>query len=127
MRAVAVVLLSAALLAAGVARAEDCEHDLEAEAKKMRAAKDCEAAYRTFDACLWGSTADVQRGALVREICEAGFVTRLKPDQTKAYQRKTGACEKKYAKQSGTMYRSMEAACAAKAARDFWGRYGAQK
>ena len=124
MRAVWLMLLCFGLGTAATARADDCERDLEAEAKKIRAAKDCGAAYKTFEACLWGSTADVQRGALTREICEAGFLSRLKPTAAKAYQGKISACSKKFAKQSGTMYRSMEAACAAKAARDFWERYG---
>lgn len=127
MRARTILLLSLALTMAGVARADDCEHDLEAEAKILRATKDCAAAHKIFDACLWGSTADVQRGAIVREICESGFLSRLKPEAAKAYQTKISACGKKYAKQSGTMYRSMEAACATKAARNFWERYGARK
>lgn len=126
MRLIAALAVCAALATSGVARGEECERDLDAEAKKMRDAKDCDAAYKMFDSCLWGSTADVQRGAVVREICEAGFLSKLKPEPAKAYRRRIDACAKKYAKQSGTMYRSMETACAAKAARDFWTRYGAR-
>lgn len=128
MRAVTALSLAWALIMTAVAaRAQECERDLDAEARKMRATKDCAAVYKVFDSCLWGSTADVQRGALVRDMCELEFRTRLKPAEAKAYQHKIEGCGKKYAKQSGTMYRSMEAACAAKAARDFWMRYGARK
>lgn len=127
MRPAIAPMFAAALITSGIAYADGCESSIDAEAARMRAAKDCAAAYKTFDACLRGSTADVQRGAVVRDICETGFMSKLKPDQMKAYREKLGACEKKYAKQSGTMYRSMEAACAAKAARDVWARNSGRK
>lgn len=122
MRAYSLALIWSVLAFTGAAQSAECEKDLDAEAARMRAGKDCAAAYKTFDACLWGSTADVRRGAVVREICEAGFLAKLSPQDLKAYKEKIAACARKYAKQEGTMYRSMDAACAAKAARDSFTR-----
>lgn len=98
----------------------DCDFDLAAEEAKVAAAKDCGSAYKIYETCLWGSTADVQRGAMVQELCEKGFLGKLNAAQKKGYQRRIAVCERKYQKQDGTMYRSMEAVCAAGTAHEFW-------
>lgn len=119
-------LMSICLLAAFwalPAAADDCS-DLEAQEAKVAAAKNCGEAHRLYEACLWGSTADIQRGSMVKETCEKTFLPSLGGAQRKSYSRKLEACAKKYRNQSGTMYRSMEAVCAADAAHDYWKKYG---
>ncbi|WP_424361144.1 hypothetical protein [Methylocystis parvus] len=121
-KAALIFLLS---LAASPALA-DCDFDLAAEEAKVAAAKDCGEAYKIYEACIWGSTADVQRGAMVQELCEKGFVSKHSGALKKNYERRIGVCERKYQKQEGTMYRSMEAVCAAGSAHDFWKKYGSK-
>ncbi len=75
-------------------------------------AEGCAAAYKIMEACAFGSSADVQTGSAVIEKCEAGIAPRLKP----AFDKERKACVAKYAKKDGTMYRSMNAFCVAKAA-----------
>jgi hypothetical protein len=50
------------------------------------------------------------------EKCEALFDGKLSAPQKSAYSRARHACERKYARESGTMYRSFEAFCLAQAA-----------
>ena len=45
------------------------------------------------------------------EKCESGFVARLTPKQRASYQRQIRQCERKYARETGTMYRSFAASC----------------
>jgi len=100
-----------------------CTLDLAAEEAKVAAARSCEDAHEIYEACLWGSTADVQRGAMIRELCEKGFLGTLGAVQKKKYNRRIATCEKKYSREDGTMYRSMEAVCAEGTAYDFWKKY----
>ncbi|QGM96608.1 hypothetical protein [Methylocystis parvus] len=104
----------------------DCA-DLAAEEAKVAAAKNCGEAYKIYEACLWGSTADVQRGGTVQEICEKGFLSTLSAARKKRYDREIARCEKEYRNEDGTMYRSMEAVCAAGTARDFWKKFGEKR
>ncbi len=85
---------------------------MEAIVRAISAAPDCQPAYRIMEACAFGSSADVQTGASVVEKCEPGIAPRLKA----AFDRERKACIAKYAKQDGTMYRSMASFCVAKAA-----------
>jgi hypothetical protein len=101
----------------------DC-FDLDAQETKVAAAKNCAEAHKLYSECLWGSSADIQRGAIVREMCEKGFLPALGAAESKSYRRRQEICERKYRNESGTMYRSMEAVCAAGAAYDFWRKYG---
>ncbi|MCC3245331.1 hypothetical protein LG047_08340 [Methylocystis sp. WRRC1] len=113
------------ILLATSAGAVDCSMDLEAEEAKVRAARTCGEAHKIFVSCLWGSTADIQRGAMVTAKCEAVFLSALPTAQANAYRRKIEACGKKYARKDGTMYRSMAATCAADAAHANWLKFGA--
>lgn len=82
-------------------------------------ASSCEAAYRILEACLLGASGDVSRAHAVREICERDFLPGLKPDTRRAYARAQRRCDRKYAGDEGTMYRSMEAVCAAQLAKGY--------
>jgi hypothetical protein len=77
----------------------------------------CERAMKTFDACQFGSSGDVQFGDAVEKKCERDFLAELKAPQKRAYQRRMRACDRKYRNQSGTMYLSFAAFCRAKVAR----------
>jgi hypothetical protein len=52
-------------------------------------------------------------GAVVRERCEADFLDKLKATERRRYDRWLRFCERRYAREIGTMYRSREAFCAA--------------
>lgn len=78
----------------------------------ITAAPGCQAAYKIMEACAFGSSADVQTGASVVEKCQPGIAPRFRS----AFDRERKACIANYAKQDGTMYRSMASFCVAKAA-----------
>jgi hypothetical protein len=121
-------LLAAALLALllPMARAEECVRDIDAIVARVNAAKSCDAAYKIVETCNFGASGDVQTGAAVVEKCETTFSTRLAPAQKRAYDRAQARCDRKYAKESGTMYRSFEAFCHAGLARDYARRFSAR-
>jgi hypothetical protein len=113
--------------ALGCAAHAECEADLSAEEAKVSAAPSCRAARTIYEACLWGSTADIGRGETVRTKCEGEFMGRASAATKAAYRQKLAACAKKYAHRDGTLYRSAEATCAADAAYSFARRYGKAK
>lgn len=80
----------------------ECGFDLAAEEARVAAAKSCGEAHEIYEGCLWGSTADVQRGAMVRKLCEKGFLDKLSSGQKKRYGRRIAACEKKYRNEDGS-------------------------
>ena len=110
--------LSATFLLIAPAKAVDCPvaRDGDAISAAIEKAPTCEAAYNVFQACAYIASIDSMFGGLVTEKCEKNFLAKLTPPQSKAYQREKDACEKKYAKQEGTMYRSFEATCISKVA-----------
>lgn len=116
-----------ATIALGGAARADCSTDLSAEEAKVEAATSCSAARAIYEACLWGSTADVGRGETVREKCETDFLGKASAGTKAAYNRALAACTKKYAHRDGTMYRSAEATCVADAAWSFARRSGKTK
>ncbi len=112
------LLAVAAVLSVGVvpAAAEDCpvkSIEMDEIIAALNAATDCDASMKLFEACQFGSTADVQFGAVVEKKCEAGFRSRLKPSQQRGYEDQLGRCDSKYADKQGTMWRSASAVCRA--------------
>lgn len=85
---------------------------MEAVVKAIKETNYCHLSIQVFDKCLFGSTADVQTAAAVVEKCEPGVAPRYKD----ALEREYKTCNIKYATKDGTMYRSMTAACLARAA-----------
>jgi hypothetical protein len=85
----------------------------------LNEAPGCDRAMKVFEACEYVASADVQFGAVVEEKCEADFLTRLKPTETQAYQRKMRVCDYKYRNEHGTMYRSFTAYCRAAVAQRY--------
>ena len=118
----------AALIVVSPARAADCPVE---GAVAVRAALDkaptCDAAMTIFGSCGFGSMIDVTLGGIVIEKCEADFLPRLAASRRKAYGREQKACERKYARETGSLYRSEEAFCYAELARKYARRFGSEK
>jgi hypothetical protein len=79
----------------------------------LNAAPSCDRAMKVFEACEYGTSGDVQFGAVVEKKCEGDFLARLEPPQKKAYRRELRVCDRKYRNESGTMYLSFTAFCRA--------------
>lgn len=87
------------------------------------AAPGCDRAMKIFEDCEYGASGDVLLGAAVEKKCEADFMPRLTAATKKAYQHQMSVCDRKYANQDGTMYRSFAAFCRAEIAQ----RYSRQR
>jgi hypothetical protein len=77
----------------------------------LRDARSCRRAAQTYKSCTRATTQDVDFAEVVVGKCESGFLARLKPTQRASYRRQMSRCERKYARQTGTMDRSFEASC----------------
>lgn len=112
------LLLAIGVLAVAIAPAAATQQcpasaaQLDTVVRTIRSAPGCEAAYKVMEACAFGSSADVQTGAAVVEICRRDMTEARKA----SFERESKACAAKYANKDGTMYLSMAAFCAAKAA-----------
>jgi hypothetical protein len=73
----------------------------------------CEKAMAIFKDCQMSTSGDIALGAAVEKKCEADFLPRLTAAKKTAYRREMGACDRKYANEDGTMYRSFTAFCRA--------------
>ena len=122
-RLAAALVLLAPLAAPHARAAEACpagDLQLDAIIRAVETAPSCATAYKIAEACAFGSTADVQTTAIVIQRCEA----KIASAQRAGYERTAKACQAKYAKQDGTMYRSMAAFCVAGAAVKAAGKAG---
>jgi hypothetical protein len=116
----AVVALSAILLLVSPGLAEDCPvSGIEQIEKLLTGAPSCDRAMVLFEACSFGGSGDVGLGQVVTKKCEGIFLDKLSKSERRSYDRKVGACWHKYAKESGTMYRSFSAFCAAGVAQTY--------
>lgn len=116
-RLIAIVQTLAALSVA--ASAADCpvESMAPSEVEKLiLAAPTCEQGLKIFESCGMGSMSDVTLGGVVIEKCEAVFEGKLSAAQRRSYDRAQKACDRKYARESGSEYRSLTAFCSAGAA-----------
>lgn len=126
MRRFAMSLLMLSIAWSVSARAGECPVEsggLDAIEAALRKASSCDHALQLFQACAFGSSGDVRLGQAVRDKCEAGFLRGLDSATKAAYDKEQRLCAHKYAKKSGTMYRSFEAFCGAKAARHYFHEY----
>lgn len=85
----------------------------------LNEAPGCDRAMKIFEACEYGTSGDIQFGAMVEKKCEADFLTRLEASRKLAYQREMRVCDRKYRSQSGTMYLSFTAFCRAEVAQRY--------
>jgi hypothetical protein len=109
------------LLACGAAlAAADCpSSDWSKVDDLMAGAPSCDAAMDLLIACQRGSSGDVPPALTVIKKCEGNFLPSLSKSAHQAYDRKVGACWRQFANESGTLYRSMRAICAAELARSY--------
>jgi hypothetical protein len=101
------------------ATADDCpvESMAPSEVRKLIvAAPSCAQGLKIFESCGMGATSDVILGGVVIEKCEAEFEGKLSAAQRRSYDRAQAACDRKYAREQGSEYRSLTAFCAAAAA-----------
>jgi hypothetical protein len=105
------------------AAAKDCPTlEYEKIEQLLAAAPSCDRSMALFSDCAFGSSGDVGLGTVVIKKCEGVFLAKLSKAQRRVYDRKVQACWDKYAKESGTMYRSMSAFCAAGLAQTYAAR-----
>jgi len=128
-----ILAVSAALLFVTPAHAMDCPiKEITAEAKEdaVRKAPSCRQALEVMKACAYGATGDRGLADALQERCEPEFKPKLSKAQKKAYDREQKRCDDKYAKESGSMYRSFSAFCQAQStvayAKRFGGKAGAK-
>jgi len=129
MRSRMVLAVSAMLLIITPVRAKDCpvkEFSLDAREDAIRKAPTCKQALEIMEACAYGATGDTGLSGAVHERCEPEFLPRLSKSQKRAYHREQKRCDAKYARQSGTMYRSFTAFCQAQSTVAYARRFGAK-
>jgi len=112
----AVFLQPVVAMAAG----EDCPTQDGLEIERLLAeAPSCDESMALFRICSYGASGDVSLGVIVREKCEGDFLGKLSRVERSRYDRWIGFCERKYEREPGTMYRSLEAFCMATVAQAF--------
>ena len=121
-----VLAVSAMLLLAIPALAKDCpvpDFGLEAREEAIRKASTCKRAMEIMEACAYGAGGDTGLGSAVRERCEPEFLPKLRKAEKRAYDSEQKRCDQKYARQSGTMYRSFTAFCQAQSTVNYARRF----
>jgi hypothetical protein len=115
----AVVITALSVAPAPAAVCQGKSMTLDEIADVIKTAPTCGAGMAIFRDCQLGSSGDLALGAAARETCEADFLAKLPTPQKHVYQREIRACARKYAGESGTMYRSFEAFCSAEVAQRY--------
>jgi hypothetical protein len=112
---IALVSLAAIwLIVPSSTHSEKCpSHDLDNIQESLAEASSCNQAMAIFKLCEYSASGDVALGESVIKKCEGEFITALNKAERRTYDNKIKACWRKYTKESGTMYRSFEAFCAA--------------
>ena len=114
------IALSAFLLLVSPGLAEKCPvSGYEQIEKLLTEAPSCDRAMALMAACSLGGSGDVGTGQIVTKKCEGIFLNKLSEPERRSYHRKVGACRDKYARKSGTIYRSMAAFCVAEVAQAY--------
>jgi hypothetical protein len=112
------LLATLAVLPAGTlpAAAADCPvkpAEMDGIIAAVKAAPSCDTSMKIFEACQFGSTADVQFGDAVEKKCEAQFLSLISTSRKRVYEDQLGRCDEKFADKQGTMWRSATAMCRA--------------
>ncbi len=87
--------------------------------KSVTDAPSCDASMQLLMACQLGSSSDVGVAMIVIKKCEADFLASLNASARRGYERKAGACGDNFAGQSGTLFQSIRAICAAQVAHTY--------
>jgi hypothetical protein len=120
MRTTLTLWLASFLLGAAPVRAADCPVEgVAAVETALKSAPTCDAAMTIFSSCGFGSTIDVGLGGIVIEKCEAEFLPTLAASRRKTYARAQNACGRKYARETGSLYRSATSFCLAELAQKY--------
>ena len=100
------------------ALAMDCPTpvDYDQTEKRITDAPSCDASMQLLMACQLGSSGDVSLAMIVTKKCEADFLASLSASARRGYERKVGACGDRFAAESGTLFQSTGAICAAEVA-----------
>ncbi len=126
--AVSATLMLAAPILPTSLQAKDCpvqDAGWEAREEAIRTAPTCKQAMEIMQACAYGAGGDTGLGEAVRERCEPEFLPKLSKAQKRAYDREQKRCNRKYARQSGTMYRSFTEFCQAQSTVAHAAQFGA--
>lgn len=113
------------LMASGAmpALAMDCPApDHEQIEKLVTDALSCDASMQLLMACQLGASGDVGLSMIVIKKCEDDFLASLSAGARRGYERKVGACGDEFANQSGTLFQSIRAICAAQVAQNYASR-----
>ena len=94
----------------------------EATSDAIEQAPSCAKAAEIYGLCRWGSSMDIQFADAAIKKCEADFLATLTPQQRRSYDRAKRRCGRKFARESGTLYRSFEASCSVDLAKSYWAR-----
>lgn len=98
----------------------DCPtSDYDQVGDRIAAAPSCDAALQLLLACQLGSSVDVAFSLIVIKKCEDDFLASLGEPARRGYERKVGACGNNFAGESGTLFQSIRAICAAQVAHDY--------
>lgn len=111
----------AAFLSLSFAAAGQACHfgDPAADEKALRAAPTCQAVFKQYNDCVWGSSADGWRAGIVREKCEPLFLPKLTAEQKKIFTDKISFCREQYDLATGTLAISESNTCAVGVIFDF--------
>lgn len=119
------LLVAAAMLgtlACPAAAAECPVSGVDATIEAITQATSCDKAAEIYGLCTWGSSMDIQFADVAIKKCEADFLDKLDARQRRDYDRANMRCGRKYARESGTLYRSLEASCSVEVAKTYWVR-----
>ena len=100
-----------------------CFLSLDAIEAAIEHAASCGESMDIFQACAYVASGDVPLGQAVIRKCEGDFLNKLNSRQKQAYEKEISRCWQKYRQESGTMYRSFEAMCAAAVAQAYSRRF----
>jgi hypothetical protein len=109
------LLLSGIVLAASV----DCPPDHANLEKLVADAPSCDASMKLLLACQLGSSGDVSPATIVIKKCEDEFLASSSKRARRTYDRKVAACGREFANDSGTLFQSIRAICAAEVAHTY--------
>ncbi len=105
------------------AMAMDCPvSDYEQVEKRVSDAPSCKISMQLLMACQLGSSGDVALSLIVIKKCEGEFLPSLNDTARRGYEGKVAACGDKFANESGTLFQSIKAICAAEVAHAYAGR-----
>jgi hypothetical protein len=94
----------------------------EAVMDALTAAPSCREAVRLGQLCGFGSSLDVDAASIVIDTCEKAGLAHLGKQKSAQYSKALDACERKYARQDGSLYRGMAALCREKVAGQYFGK-----